>query len=126
MILIASRDDLEKLIGQPQTIINLIANELVPAWEEMAEEMEEEWDPEVHGYLVLVESMADLLTPDLPLCYGTFPDLSWEYISHFPAAEAFMATTGTNQQVGAVIPDAEWLDPRVRSRLITQASEFAA
>lgn len=121
MIVIGSRGDLGRLNGTDPAIARFIIDELVPEIEASAEEDGRDWDPDDHGIFIVVEGMGDLHRDDVPACYGGPGDEHWEYVSYHQNAEIFLAETGTNQVVGAVIPDAPWLDRGVRSRLMEAA-----
>ena len=121
MIVIGSRRDLGKLNGTAPGVARFITDELVPEIEATAADDGRDWDPDDHGIFIVLERMADLHRDDMPACYGGPGDEHWEYVSYHQEAEIFLAETGTNQVVGAVIPDAPWLDRGVRSRLLEAA-----
>ena len=99
----------------------LVADEIVPDLEAAAAEDGRDWDPDDHGVVLVLERMADLYAEDRPACYGGKGSEHWEYVTYHRGAGAFLAETGTNQVVGAVIPDAPWLDLGVRARLLEAA-----
>lgn len=126
MIVIASRRDLAKLNGTDSPLATFVAKELVPGIELSAADDGRDWDPDDHGVVLVLERMADLYAEDRPACYGGKGSEHWEYVTYHRSAGAFLAETGTNQIVGAVIPDAPWLDLGVRARLLEAAGITAA
>ena len=121
MIIIRPTDE-GSLADLPIGVVQLIEQEILPAMEED----DDEYDPEEENYLILVESMADFQNQDHQLYYGNFPDIYWEYVSHFPAWGIFFGQAGVNQAVGLIVPDAPWLDQDIRRRMMAQATECAA
>ncbi|MBF0588306.1 MAG: hypothetical protein HQL53_04185 [Magnetococcales bacterium] len=117
MIEITCRNDLTKLQGVDPAIASLVADELLPGFEQAAEDEGEELDPEVHGYITIIESMADIEVGDEDIAYWDGDEPYWEYIMGYPKAKAFVTETGTNRIVCVVFPDQKWLNGPVRRRI---------
>ena len=121
MIVVGSRGDLARLNGTDPAVARFVADEIVPELEAAADDEGRDWEPGDHGVVLVLERMADLHAPGTPACYGGPGEEEWEYVTYHPGAGAFLAEIGTNQIVGAVIPDAPWLDRGVRARLLEAA-----
>ena len=124
MIVIGARGDLAKLNGTDPVVARFVAEELVPGIEESAADDDCDWDPDIHGIILVLECMADLHRAEQPACYGEHGSEHWEYVSYHEEAGAFLTETGTNQIVCAVVPDAPWLGRDVRAKLL-EAAGFA-
>jgi len=75
------------------------------------------YNPDEHGYLVLIEPSdldTDCLLPEVPCRLSEVP---WEGVSKI--GNYFYAVTITNNDfvIGCVIPDADWLSMEIRESL---------
>jgi hypothetical protein len=82
------------------------------------------YDPEIHGYAVMIEALdvyREEILPELPC---PLADVQWEGVVHLGGFFHAIVLTNNSFAIDVVIPDANWLSETIRSSLKKHLSQF--
>lgn len=110
-------DRVELPEGLREAVRGTLAN-LIDAYAEIGER----YDPEVDGYTVLIEESDSNETIRATIGGYTLLDAPLEGVVHDEKRQCFITCVLFNNQFGItiVVPDAHWLDPELRARLVAE------